>query len=561
MVFLNGAVTTYIAPLETCASVAHQLLRPFTWTSILALKMFGTNSVPSSSSNPQQNQQLQPQDSAFGQPKPNAFGFGGTDCSLVNAFGPPHQLQSDNPTFGSLGSPGTSTSTFGPFVQNTIKHETTTPTFGFSKPVTGFSAFGAGATAFGDSRGAFSTAATTPTVGTGAFGSTVNANGTFGTGGKPVGQNEPAVVAFGGQPATGKDGTVTAVTTGTASPPYSIYSERDPSSSGFLLYQTISAMPAYRSASLEELRVQDYLQGRKPKGAFGKPSFSFGTPFTEPTSTLGADATRHATTSSVLNFRNGKFKPPLERGIRIFSHDGTRASALDIICHLLDDNTTSVQRGIVDEHDFAYNAAGEGLASALRKQSQSHDEKLQILRADTEAAMKAKDEETRQQVQEELGRRREELARIKQDVECMTERFVSEKTQLESRIAEMEATNRQYVDRLQDMQNQVSQALLQVMASQTETARWKEEEERQARLLAEERLANVLASTKRHEEVQAVQAEMNKHLYALQDEISRITLEKKGDRQRQADPESTKTYSNGQSKDRETKQKQKGKEN
>ncbi|KAI6133582.1 hypothetical protein EV401DRAFT_1914346 [Pisolithus croceorrhizus] len=522
--------------------------------------MFGTNgSVPSSSSNPQQNQQPQTQDSAFSQPKLNVFGFGG-NCSLANAFGPPQQLQSDKPTFGSLGSPSTSTSKFGPFVQNTIKHEATTPTFGFFKPVTGFGAFGAGATASGDGRGAFNTAATTPTVGTGAFGSTINASGIFCTGGKPVGQNEPAVFAFGGQPATGKDGTVTAVTTGTASPPYSIYSEKDPSSSGLLRYQTISAMIAYRSASLEELRVQDYLQGRKPMGASGKSSFSFGIPSTKPTSTLGADVTRHATTSSVPNFQNGKLKPPLERGIRMFSYDGTRASALDIICHLLDDNTTSVRQGILDEHDFAYNAAGEGLASALRKQSQNHDEKLQILRADMEAAMKAKDEEIRQQMQEELERRQEELARIKQDVECMTEKFVSEKAQLESRIAEMEATNRQYVDRLQDMQNQVSQALLQVMASQTETARRKEEEERQARLLAEERLANLLASTKRHEEAQAVQVEMNKHLYALQDEISRITLEKKGDRQRQADPESIKTYSNGQSKDRETKQKQKGRE-
>ncbi|KAI6148941.1 hypothetical protein EDD17DRAFT_1644555 [Pisolithus thermaeus] len=482
------------------------------------------------------------------------------DCSLVNAFGP-QQLQSDKPTFGNLGSPNASTSTFGPFVQNTVKHETTTPTFGFSKPVTGFGAFGAGAAASGDSRGAFSGAAATPTVGTGIFGSTINASGTFCTGGKPVGQNGPAVFAFGGQRATGKDGTVTAVITGTSSPPYSIYSEKDTISGGFLQYQTISAMPAYRGTSLEELRVQDYQQGRKPMGALGKPSFSFGTPFTETTNTLDADATRHATTSSVPNFRNGELKPPLERGIRMFSYDGTRASALDIICHLLDDNTTSVQRGIVDEHEFADNATGEGLASALRKQSQSHDEKLQILRADMEAAMKAKDEETRQQMQEELERRREELARIKQDVERMTKKFVSEKTQLESRIAEMEATNRQYVDRLQDMQNQVSQALLQVMASQTETARRKEEEERQARLLAEERLANVLASTKCHEEVQAVQTEMNKHLYALQDEISRITLEKKEDRQRQADPESTTTYSNGQLKDRETKQKQKGKEN
>ncbi|KAI6025172.1 hypothetical protein PISMIDRAFT_7199 [Pisolithus microcarpus 441] len=167
--------------------------------------------------------------------------------------------------------------------------------------------------------------------------------------------------------------------------------------------------------------------------------------------------------------------------------------------------------------------------------------------------MKAKNEETRQEVQEELGRKREEVARTKRDVDYMTE--------LESRIAEMAATNRQHVHRLEDMQNQLSRALLQVMASQTKTARRKEEEERQARLLAEERLADALAGTKHHEEVHAVQVETNKHLYALQDEISRVALEKKGNRQRQADPDSTKTYTNGQSKDRETKPRQKEKEN
>ncbi|KAI5998687.1 hypothetical protein EDD15DRAFT_186543 [Pisolithus albus] len=420
-----------------------------------------------------------------------------------------------------------------------MKSETSTPALGGFKPATGFGAFGvAGTTTSGSSRGAFSSPGTTPTVESGAFGPTIYASGSFGTGENPADQSKPAVFAFGRQPTTGKDNREPAVTTGTASPPYSVYQERDPLNGCPLQYQTISVMPAYRSASLEELRVQDYQQDRKSKDALGKPP-----------------ATQQPTTSSMPNSgqRREYVKPPLETGT---GHDGMRILPIGF-CPELDYDATNVRRKIVDEHE----SAGEGLANALRKQSQSHDEKLRILRADMEAAMKAQKEEIRQEVLEELERKREEVERLKRDVECMTERFVSEKTRLESRIAEMEATHRQHVDRLQDMQNQVSQALLQVMASQTETARRREEEERQARLLAEERLANALASTKHHEEVHAVQAEMNKHLYALQDEISRITLEKKGNRQRQADPDSTKTYTNGQSKDRETKPKQKEREN
>ncbi|KAI6131371.1 hypothetical protein EDD17DRAFT_1644548 [Pisolithus thermaeus] len=236
------------------------------------------------------------------------------------------------------------------------------------------------------------------------------------------------------------------------------------------------------------------------------------------------------------------FKPALDGGARMIRHDGTRESALNILRRLLDNNTTSlsIQREIVDEHkQLVHTAAGEELTSALREQAQGYDDELRGL------------------LQEELEQKREELTRIKRDVECMTERFVSEKTRLETSIADMEAANRQHVGRLQDMQNLVSQALLQLMKSQNEAARPKEVEERQARILAEERLANVLASAKHREELQVVQSEMNKRLYALQDEIFKIKLGGKADERRQADPEATETHTSRQAKDRETDQKEK----
>ncbi|KAI5994302.1 hypothetical protein EDC04DRAFT_2613206 [Pisolithus marmoratus] len=236
------------------------------------------------------------------------------------------------------------------------------------------------------------------------------------------------------------------------------------------------------------------------------------------------------------------FKPALDRGARMIRHDGTQASALNILRDLLDNDTTTlrIQQEIVDEHkQVVHTAAGEELTSALREQAQSYGDELRDLRTELEAAMKARDEETRQEVQGELERKREELARIKQDVEHMTERFISEKTRLESRIAEMEAANHQHVERLQDMQNLVSQALLQLMKSQAEAGRPKEAEERQARILAEERLANVLASMKHREELQAMQTEMNKRLCTLQEEISRMKSGGKADEQHQTDPETT----------------------
>ncbi|KAL0950152.1 hypothetical protein HGRIS_010147 [Hohenbuehelia grisea] len=52
-----------------------------------------------------------------------------------------------------------------------------------------------------------------------------------------------------------------------------------------LQYQAISCMPAYRGTSFEEIRVQDYAQGRKTAGAFGQ-SAAFGGATAQPTTSI-----------------------------------------------------------------------------------------------------------------------------------------------------------------------------------------------------------------------------------------------------------------------------------
>lgn len=268
--------------------------------------MFGTNQVQSLWSNQQQNQQQQPQPqgSAFGQP--GAFGTGGAFGSN-GTFGQPQQPQTANPMFGNLGTPSTGTSAFSGFGQPATQPATTASAFGAPKPTSGFGAFGGGGTnAFGGGTGAFGSTTTAPATGTGVFGSS-NTGGAFGSAGGLFGPSKPATTTFGSTPATGQDGTATAVTTGTASPPYSVYSEKDPASSATLHYQTITAMPAYRGTSLEELRIQDYQQGRKTAGAFSQTSF--GAPATQPTSIFGAPTTQPPTSSIFGGGTTGAFGP------------------------------------------------------------------------------------------------------------------------------------------------------------------------------------------------------------------------------------------------------------
>jgi nuclear pore complex protein Nup98-Nup96 len=68
-------------------------------------------------------------------------------------------------------------------------------------------------------------------------------------------------------------------TAGTSNPPYQLFINSEPDANGQnkhdYAYQCITMMPAYRQASLEELRLQDYQQGRK-SGTGGPPAAASG---------------------------------------------------------------------------------------------------------------------------------------------------------------------------------------------------------------------------------------------------------------------------------------------
>ncbi|KII95281.1 hypothetical protein PLICRDRAFT_208927 [Plicaturopsis crispa FD-325 SS-3] len=253
--------------------------------------MFGQNSVTSSWGQPQQNQQQQQPagGSAFGQP--SAFGSGGGAFGSGGAFGQNQQQQQQpaaNPMFGGLG--GTSnTGAFGS--TNNAQTNNANPLFGASKPATGFGAFGGGGGTFGGG-GAFGASTSTPASGSGGgiFGqaNTNAGTSTFGGGGL-FGQNKPAT-GFGATTTNQTDVAVAPVTTGSLNPPYAVFSEKDAANASVTLqYQSISATPQYRGSSFEELRFQDYQQGRKTAGAgagaFGQPS-AFGAP-SQPAASTG----------------------------------------------------------------------------------------------------------------------------------------------------------------------------------------------------------------------------------------------------------------------------------
>ncbi|KAF9431069.1 hypothetical protein BGZ94_009994 [Podila epigama] len=149
-----------------------------------------------------------------------------------------------------------------------------------TQPQTGF-----GGSTFGG------TGTQSTTGGFGGFGATSSAGGfgsgggfgakpaTTGFGGATTGFGSTANTGFGGAATSsfGGGGLGTTTGQGTANPPFAPFVEKEPATGQNSHYQSITAMPAYRGFSFEELRLQDYQQGRKVgQGAGGIGTGGFG---------------------------------------------------------------------------------------------------------------------------------------------------------------------------------------------------------------------------------------------------------------------------------------------
>ncbi|KAH7884700.1 P-loop containing nucleoside triphosphate hydrolase protein, partial [Phlebopus sp. FC_14] len=190
------------------------------------------------------------------------------------------------------------------------------------------------------------------------------------------------------------------------------------------------------------------------------------------------------------------FKPVLEKGARMLRHDGTQASTHAILRYLINNQaaTLRIQHEIVNEHrDLAHTSAGAELTRALKEQEERHNEELRKLRSEMEAALRAKDEETRGELQDEVDKKREEIARIQHDAERMAADFNAEKSRLEARIAQMEEENRRHLQELGGLQDKLQRQAK--VREEEERARLKQEEQEKAHL--QEEIARARAEMKK----------------------------------------------------------------
>ncbi|KAI5986172.1 hypothetical protein EDD15DRAFT_2389973 [Pisolithus albus] len=162
---------------------------------------------------------------------------------------------------------------------------------------------------------------------------------------------------------------------------------------------------------------------------------------------LGEERERELASSSKF------FKPILDKGARMLRHTNTRESAHAILRHLVNAqaHTLQIQHELVNEQrDLAHTSAGVELGRLLKDQAERHEEELKEVRREMEEAMRAKDEESRKELQQAVDEKLSEIESIRQNAARMAADFAAEKARLETRIADMEEAHREHLRNLEE---------------------------------------------------------------------------------------------------------------
>ncbi|KAF5121436.1 hypothetical protein DV495_004346 [Geotrichum candidum] len=199
--------------------------------------------------------------------------FGNSNSgSAFGGFGANKPATGFGSGFGASNNNNTSSSIFG---QNANNNANAAPSaFGASNPGSAFGASnntatssfgGGGGGGFGSGGSAFGSTNNAASSGGSLFGSKPATSSFGGFGSATTNTSSPFGSSTGGG-GFGASGTTNQPVNGTTIP-FNAHTEKDlspgPSNGNLLIFQTITAMPAYLSQSLEELRYQDYKQNRR----------------------------------------------------------------------------------------------------------------------------------------------------------------------------------------------------------------------------------------------------------------------------------------------------------
>jgi DNA polymerase III alpha subunit (gram-positive type) len=138
-----------------------------------------------------------------------------------------------------------------------------------------------------------------------------------------------------------------------------------------------------------------------------------------------------------LRQRDIFFKPVLDRHARLLRHENTLESAQSIIRYLIGNHPMAlrIQRELVDQNlDISQTAAGAELNRELMEQVRKHQQELLDLQVEVKSAIKARDEETRKELEEETRKLQVEMARIQGDSQKLASDYNQQYVRMERQM-------------------------------------------------------------------------------------------------------------------------------
>ena len=135
------------------------------------------------------------------------------------------------------------------------------------------------------------------------------------------------------------------------------------------------------------------------------------------------------------------FKSAIDKGARLVRQYNTAQSAHDIIRWIVKNSPVvlRIQRELVDEHkDIGNTSAGKAVNEKLGEQIKKHQAEVYEVREEMRQALGERNEETRRELNLELGRLQEQINRIEKASSGMASNYAAEKRRMEAKMREME---------------------------------------------------------------------------------------------------------------------------
>ena len=140
------------------------------------------------------------------------------------------------------------------------------------------------------------------------------------------------------------------------------------------------------------------------------------------------------------------FKPVLDKGAQLARHHNTAESARDIVRRIMKNQpiTLQIQRELVDEgKNIVDTSAGDVINKELNEQIRRHQAELKDVQEEMMKALKEKDDETRQELEEGTRKLQDQMNRMKMDSEGMAASYNEEKRRMEEVVRQMQEKARQ----------------------------------------------------------------------------------------------------------------------